>query len=319
MFNIFTTIELDDFDSDDMDRIVSIYQEVFPPLFSFGKIPDGLPVLEQSALDELADFSGIPRGKARVADVTLSGSYAEYFAIFLNGKSGERFSDFDRYYKIKEGESSADVEFGSSQKARVVSGYSIFGIITDESIDAYQVFKEMVFHVNYHWNLIRDLRDGLQRRFVDLISEGGKAKELAGTIRKIDAHSDLIRALIYESDSISVCEWAHERNLYQLIWDGWGGDELVGATSGFIEDVKSSVSRRYDEETSKYEKVIQFFLFFITILTIASTLFQTVDFYSSKDDPGIAARHIFFGLGVGVLVLLTLASYLFYLFMPRKS
>ena len=143
----------------------------------------------------------------------------------------------------------------------------------------------MVLHVNYHWNLIRDLRDGVQRRFVDLIAEEAKASKLAKTIKEIDRQSDLIRALTYEADSISVCEWAEERNLYQSLWHGWKGDQLVGATSGFIDDVKSSVSRRYDERTSKYEGIIQILLTFITLLTIASIVFQTVDFVYSGSEP----------------------------------
>jgi len=290
LYNIFTTVEFHGCDARILDRVIDRYQEVFPPLFSQGKIPDGISILDQSALSRITNFAGASSGKASVADVSLCGSYADFFAVFLEKQPDDFSADAGKCYKIKPDQQSIDIEYANGKNSRVISSYSIFGLVTDDPGDAYLIFKEMVFHVNYHWNLIRDLRDGVQRRFVNLIAEDTKTSELVHTIKHIDRQSDLIRALIYEADSISVCEWAEERDLYQSLWSGWKGDELVGATSGFVEDVKSSVSRRYDEKTSRYEGMIQFMLMFITFLTIASTVFQTVEFFYSSSSPSTNAR-----------------------------
>ncbi|MBZ9776502.1 hypothetical protein [Mesorhizobium sp. CO1-1-8] len=285
LYNIFTKVELHGCDAKTLDSIIDRYQEVFPGFFSEGKIPAGIPMLDQSALDKIAHFAGFSLGNAQVSKISLCGSYAEFFAIFPEGQSADCLVDAGKHYKVKDDQQFIDIEYASGKNSRVISGYSIFGLITDDPDDAYKIFKEMVFHVNYHWNLIRDLRDGVQQRFLSLIAVEAKASDLAKTIKEIDRQSDLIRALTYEADSISVCEWAEERNLYQSLWNGWKGDELVGATSGYIEDVKSSVSRRYDERTSEYEGIIQILLTFITLLTIVSIVFQTVDFVYSSSEP----------------------------------
>ncbi|WP_164889243.1 hypothetical protein, partial [Mesorhizobium sp. M7A.F.Ca.CA.001.14.1.1] len=283
--NIFTIVEFKGCDAKTLDNIIDMYQEFFPRLFSRGKIPEGISILDQSALDKIARFAGVSPEDAQISKVSLCGSYAEFFAIFPEGQSADCPVDAGKHYKVKDDQQFIDIEYASGKNSRVISGYSIFGLITDDPDEAYKIFKEMVFHVNYHWNLIRDLRDGVQQRFLNLIADEAKASVLAKTIKEIDRQSDLIRALTYEADSISVCEWAEERNLYQSLWNGWKGDELVGATSGYIEDVKSSVSRRYDERTSKYEGIIQILLTFITLLTIVSIVFQTVDFVYSSSEP----------------------------------
>lgn len=275
------------------------------------------------------DTSDILSGIRKFASASSSGSFNDDGTIHYLGS----YADFVvvRQYKgdlitIKEKLSyfsqldgntffDSDIRDEAGGDVYVFSNYSMFVTCkTWEGISNIQdTFVEFCKHINVTWNLARHTRDEVRDRFINVINARTNKENYALEIEEIDDRSDLIRALIYESDSESICEWGFERVLYRLLWNGWSGSELIGSTVSMVSSARDSIAREEQRTRTQIQQGVNTFLCVITGISVIGLFTQVIDYSFEDQAPATHFRllglALFTAVSVG-LVLMVLNGWL---------
>ena len=75
------------------------------------------------------------------------------------------------------------------------------------------------------------------------------------------------------------------------MWNSWRGDVLVDSTAKLMDAARMTVAREHADRTGAYERLVQYLLTGIAMVTVASTIFQAIEYTNEAADPASLWRH----------------------------